>query len=61
MFERTSPFTPNGVFVRLVLWSSVDDHGSPVIFRAASVRPKQLFDHNFDPRLLLSIEPINWM
>jgi hypothetical protein len=36
-------------------WSSwfsfdlcVDDHGSPVIFRSASVRPKHLFDLYFD-------------
>jgi hypothetical protein len=27
---------------------SVDDHGSPVIFRSVSVRPKHLFDPNFD-------------
>jgi hypothetical protein len=27
---------------------SVDDHGSPIIFRSASVRPKHLFDQNFD-------------
>jgi hypothetical protein len=27
---------------------SVDDHGSPVIFRSVSVRPKHLFDQNFD-------------
>jgi hypothetical protein len=26
----------------------IDDHGSRVIFRSASVRPKHLFDHNFD-------------
>jgi len=36
-------------------WSSlfsadlcIDDHGSLVIFRSASVRPKHLFDHYFD-------------
>ncbi len=36
-------------------WSSLfffdfcfDDHGSLVIFRSASVRPKHLFDQNFD-------------
>ena len=36
-------------------WSSlfffvlcIDDHGSLVIFRSASVRPKHLFDQNFD-------------
>ena len=48
VFERTSPFTSKSVFVRLVLWPSVDDHGSSVIFRSASVRPKHLFDQDFD-------------
>ena len=32
---------------------SVDNHGSPVIFRAVSVRPKHLSDPNFRPRLLV--------
>src|SRR5882762_9292117 len=39
MFERTSWF-----FVDLCF----DDHGSLVIFRSASVRPKHLFDQNFN-------------
>jgi hypothetical protein len=26
----------------------IDDHGSFLIFRSASVRPKHLFDQNFD-------------
>jgi hypothetical protein len=26
----------------------IDDHGSFVIFRSASVRPRHLFDQNFD-------------
>ena len=47
LFERTTPFTPKSGLVRLVhLW--LDDHGSFVIFRSASVRPKHLFDHDFD-------------
>ncbi|MGC2333155.1 MAG: hypothetical protein WA581_17005 [Candidatus Acidiferrales bacterium] len=48
MDERTSPFTSKSVFVCLVLRPSVDDHGSSVIFRSASVRPKHLFDLNFN-------------
>ena len=40
-------FTPKSGLVRLVyLW--LDDHGSFVIFRSASVRPRHLFDHDFD-------------
>ena len=48
--EHTSPF-------HFQEWSSsllrffdlcFDDHGSLVIFRSASVRPKHLFDLNFD-------------
>jgi hypothetical protein len=30
------------------LFSCIDDHGSLVICRSASVRPKHLFDQNFD-------------
>ncbi len=47
-FLHTSPFTPEE-------WSSLrffdlcfNDHGSLVIFRSASVRPRHLFDQNFD-------------
>jgi signal transduction histidine kinase len=47
-FERTSPFTPKCVFVCRILWPSVDDHGSPVIFRSVSVRPKHLSDQDLD-------------
>ena len=36
------------MFSLVVFLLSVDDHGSPVIFRSASVRPKHLFDQNFD-------------
>ena len=46
-FEHTAPFTPaSGLvgFVDLCL----DDHGSFVIFRSASVRPNHLFDQNID-------------
>jgi len=35
--------------VFLVLFDlCIDDHGSLIIFRSASVRPKHLFDQNFD-------------
>jgi hypothetical protein len=35
--------------VFLVLFDRcIDDHGSLIIFRSASVRPKHLFDQNFD-------------
>ena len=47
-FGRTFPSTPESAFVRCVPGSGVDDHGSSVIFRSASVRPKHLFDQNFD-------------
>jgi hypothetical protein len=46
-FERTSPVTPkSGLPCSVDL--CFDDHGSLVIFRSASVRPKHLFDQNFD-------------
>jgi hypothetical protein len=32
-----------------VLWPSVDNHGSLVIFRSVSVRPTHLFDPSFRP------------
>ena len=35
-------------FVLLRFLFYIDDHGSFVIFRSASVRPKHLFDHYFD-------------
>ncbi len=47
-FKHTPTFTPESVFVHRVLGPSVDDHGSPVILRSVSVRPKHLFDQNFD-------------
>src|SRR6266566_989133 len=42
-FEHTSPFTPASGLVRF-LHLCIDDHGSLVIFRSASVRPKHLID-----------------
>src|ERR1022692_1592958 len=39
--RRVSPFV-------VLFGPSVDDHGSSVIFRSVSVRPKHLFDQNFD-------------
>jgi hypothetical protein len=47
--EHTAPFTPKSEWSSLSLLNfSVDDHGSFVIFRSASVRPRHLFDQNFD-------------
>jgi hypothetical protein len=42
-FERTSPLTPKSGLVRLA-HRCIDDHGSLIIFRSASVRPNDLFD-----------------
>jgi hypothetical protein len=47
VFDDTSPCTPESGLVRLVDLC-MDDHGSFVIFRSASVRPRHLFDQNFD-------------
>ena len=44
----------------------IDDHGSLVIFRSASVRPKHLFDQNFDHDYFFKLPlqgagcPIKW-
>ena len=46
-FKQTSPFTPQSGLVRSVDFL-LDDHGSLVISRSASVRPNHLFDHYFD-------------
>jgi hypothetical protein len=58
--KRTSPFTSKSVFVRRVLCPSVDNHGSPVIFRSLSVRPTHLFDpisdHDYSFKLPLARE-----
>src|ERR1700735_2006774 len=44
----------------IFLWPSVDDHGSPVIFRSVSVRPTHLFDpisdHDYSFKLPLAKE-----
>src|SRR5882762_4037234 len=47
-FAHTSPFTPESGLVRFLLTLCIDDHGSFVICRADSVRPKHLSDQNFD-------------
>jgi len=42
-FEHTTPFTPkSGLICSVKL--CFDDHGSPVIFRSVSVRPRHLID-----------------
>ena len=46
-FEHTIPFTPkSGLLCSVKL--CFDDHGSFVIFRSVSVRPRHLIDQNFD-------------
>jgi hypothetical protein len=46
-FGHTTPFTPkSGLICSVKL--CFDDHGSFVIFRSVSVRPKHLCDPNFD-------------
>jgi hypothetical protein len=47
VFDDTSPCTPERGVVRLVDLC-IDDHGSLVIFRSTSIRPRHLFDQNFD-------------
>jgi len=47
-FGNTSPFTPKGGLLCPSLTAALNDHGSLVIFRSASVRPKHLFDPYFD-------------
>jgi hypothetical protein len=55
-FEHTTPFTPNsGLMVSVKL--CFDDHGSFVIFRSASVRPKHLLDPYFDHDYLFKLPP----
>src|SRR5262252_5631745 len=46
-FGHTTPFTPkSGLLCSVKL--RFDDHGSFVIFRSVSVRPRHLIDQNFD-------------
>ena len=47
-FEHTAPFTPKSGLRSFSFDLCIDDHGSFVIFRSASVRPIHLFDQNFD-------------
>jgi hypothetical protein len=50
LFLRTSLRSLLRVFSFVVFFGpSVDDHGSPVIFRSVAVRPKHLSDPNFRP------------
>jgi hypothetical protein len=53
VFERTPPFTPVVFSILLIL--CIDDHGSFVISRSASVRPKHLFDPYFDHDYLFEL------
>jgi len=46
-FGHTTPFTPKSGLIGSVKLC-FDDHGSLVIFRSVSVRPKHLFDPYFD-------------
>jgi hypothetical protein len=46
-FGHTTPFTPKSG-LRCSLKLCFDNHGSLVIFRSVSVRPKHLFDSYFD-------------
>ena len=53
-FDHTTPFTPAsglGRFIHLC----IDDHGSFVVFRSVSVRPKHLFDPYFDHDYLFEL------
>ena len=47
LFEHTAPFTPKSGLLDSFDFC-FDDHGSFVICRSASVRPKHLFDLYFD-------------
>ena len=47
-FEHTTAFTPKSGLPRPFLDRCFDDHGSLIIFRSVSVRPKHLFDPYFD-------------
>jgi hypothetical protein len=48
-FEHTTPFTAKSGLMGSVKLC-FDEHGSFVIFRSASVRPKHLFDPYFESR-----------
>ena len=52
-FGHTTPFTPKSGLIGFVNLY-FDDHGSFVIFRSVSVRPKHLFDPYFDHDYLLN-------
>src|ERR1700691_1029025 len=60
LFGQTSASTPKSVLFVIFLWPSVDNHGSPVIFRSVSVRPTHLFDpisdHDYSFKLPLARE-----
>jgi len=44
----TPPHSLRRVVLFVLFGSAFDDHGSFVISRSASVRPRHLFDHDFD-------------
>ena len=48
-FERTTPLAPKSGLVCLA-HLCIDDHGSLIIFRSASIRPNDLFDLYFESR-----------
>ena len=57
-YDRETLVNPPGLWVFLVLFDlCIDDHGSLIIFRSASVRPKHLFDPYFDHDSLLATSP----
>ena len=49
-FEHTTAFTPKSGLPRPLFGLCIDDHGSLIIYRSASVRPKHLFDPYFESR-----------
>jgi len=55
LFERNTPSTPKSGLLWFLCWPSRGDQGSLVIFRSVSVRPKHLFDQNFDQDYLFKL------
>jgi len=55
-FWHTTPFTPKSGLIGSVKLC-FDDHGSFVIFRSVSVRPKHLCDPYFDHDYLFKLPP----
>src|SRR5215471_6045566 len=59
LFRDTSPFTPASGLVRFFAGcastTKARSYGSLLIFRSVSVRPKHLFDQNFDQDYLFKL------